>query len=554
MTDIHPDEHYIEGAAVSTSCHTILQNDSSTTANSHNLRKGRFNLPMQPEKNSGGQTEQVLTVEDMRILRPGLMGEDDDGVNDSGIAGYYGAPNTICDSPFALANATFDWIDNNLVGSIDFVVWTGDNARHDSDNTHPRTQGQINEMNNAMAKRVLQAFPPGPDGKVLPIVPTIGNNDVYPHNIMYPGPNAILEHYADIWSQWIPENQVESFRRGGYYLSEVVPGKIAVFGLNTLYFYVHNMVVDGCKDLDEPGTEQMEWLETELKSLRRRKMVAYLTGHVPPEKKSYSRSCHARYTKIALEYQDVIVGHLYGHANIDHFFLISENKKGKDRYETMDDSEEEDQALSVMDEEDHDPFHMLGLNSYLTTLWKQYDDIPKKAKLSTYAIVQVSPSVVPTYQPTLRVFEYQSAENRAEPTADQSTEFVEEDDEDDVMEEMNEQELEEYFVAQLNNDYDLVNSIEKRNKKPSYPRAVPATTFGFPLGFTQYWANLTLANEGPTPPEFEVEYRTREDYGLQNLGVSEYLSLAKRINKDALLKKEYLKRMVVQTGAENNLP
>lgn len=35
-----------------------------------------------------------------------------------------------CDSPLSLINATFDWLETNFKGEVDFVVWTGDNARH----------------------------------------------------------------------------------------------------------------------------------------------------------------------------------------------------------------------------------------------------------------------------------------------------------------------------------------------------------------------------------------------------------------------------------------
>ncbi|KAI1321225.1 Endopolyphosphatase [Mortierella claussenii] len=562
-----------------------------------------------------------LTIQDLRSLRPGLMitdhgdkGEDDgedneDGVKEVGIGGYYGAPNTICDSPWALTEATFDWIEDNIKDTIDFVVWTGDNARHDSDNTHPRTQDQINEMNNAVAKRVLAAFPAtsGPNGDArIPIVPSIGNNDVYPHNVMYPGPSPPLNHFAEIWSEFIPHDQQELFRQGGYYAKEVIPGKVTVFALNTLYFYIHNVVVDGCKKRNQPGTQQMDWLERELKSLRERGMVAYLTGHVPPEVKSYSKSCHLKYTRLALEYQDVIVGHLYGHANIDHFFLLSQNKKGKDERimeseqdrdyadheentedydndndengdsaddddDDDDDDEEDDNddRVDVLDEEDYDPFHMMGLSSYLDDLWAQYDGVHKKVKHNRYAIVQVSPSVIPSYHPTLRVFTYELSDNNS------STGIAAEDTEKQASEErriegqMTDQDLENYFSAQLNNDVDLVHTLrqqyqqqqqQQRHKKKKHPiNTIPApvTTFGYPLSYTQYWTNLTLANQAPnpvlTPPVYEVEYETRQDYGMQHLGASEYLILARRIAKEKKLKKEYLKRMVVQTGAESRL-
>ncbi|KAF9174012.1 Endopolyphosphatase [Mortierella sp. AD011] len=546
ITDIHPDEHYLDGATVSTSCHTILNKTEDAPTN--NLRKGRFSFPLKQEQDKSESIDKALTVQDMSIIRPGLM---DIGIDENAVGGYYGLPNTICDSPLALADATLSWIDQNLVGSIDFVVWTGDNARHDSDNTHPRTQEQINQMNDAMAKKFLEAFPRGPDGKRIPVVPCIGNNDIYPHNIMYPGPGPVLQHYSQIWSEFIPEDQINTFRRGGYYMSEVVPGKLSVFALNTLYFYIHNVAVDGCHDKDEPGTEQMDWLEEELKQLRKRKMAAYLVGHVPPETKSYTKSCHSRYAKIALEFQDVIVGHLYGHANIDHFFFVPQNMKKKNNLLGEWEEEEEDQAFSVMDEDDHDPFHLLGLSSYLQTLWKQYNSIPKNANPSDYAVIQVSPSVVPTYQPTMRVFTYELA-NGATSSVDTEDHLPGcKDDMMNCMVDMIEQELEEYITTMLDSDAELAPELQSMykngHKKPrTYPPA-PVSTFGYPLSYTQYWTNLTLANESLMPPQFEIEYQTREDYGLQHLGVSEYLALARRIAKNKLLRKEYLKRMVVQS-------
>ncbi|KAF9962802.1 Endopolyphosphatase [Mortierella alpina] len=498
------------------------------------------------------------------------------------VGGYYGAPHSICDSPFTLVNATFDWFDKNLVGSVDFVVWTGDNARHDSDNSRPRTQEQIYKMNKAITQKFLTTFPPDSTGERLPIVPAIGNNDIYPHNIIQPGPNSILKHYAEIWSDFIPESELHTFRRGGYYASEVVPNKISVLSLNTLYFYIHNTAVDGCKKRDEAGTEHMEWLETELGSLRKRKMVAYLAGHVPPDRKSYTPTCYARYTRLSLEYADVIVGHLYGHANIDHFFLLSDRKVKPSLWAEEDEVYEEEEdavALSAVDEEDYDRFHALGLTSYLEDLWTQYEDIPKKLKLSSYAVVLVSASVVPTYQPTFRVFTYQlakssdvgggtAATNSHRPaslllaTVDMS--------EDDVEDgRIRQQELEEYFTAVLNGDIKPEDSFERRkqhhgkhkprhrhrHRKPRpHPPAVPSGAFGFPLAYTQYWANLTRANMEPTRPcEYEVEYRTREDYGLEDLGVASWLDLAKRIVGNNSLKMEYLQRMVVQTGTDKLL-
>lgn len=429
--------------------------------------------------------------------------------------------------------------------------------RHDSDNEYPRTQNEIEDLNKGIAKKFLEIFTPDKDDPFqqrIPIVPSIGNNDVYPHNIMQAGPNRILQHFSDIWSEFIPESQYHTFQHGGYYISEVVPGKIAVVALNTLYFFNQNAAVDGCKKEDEPGTDQMDWLEVELDSLRKRQMTAYLTGHVPPARKSYSITCFARYTDIALRFQDVIVGHLYGHANIDHFFLLSQASLTP---EIMEEEEEEagvakkESQVSLRtqrryeqdDDDEYDPFHAMGLNSYLVELWDQYGDIPSHAKLSDYAIVLVGPSVVPTYNPTLRVFSYQLAIEKGTPPtipriAPMDEEKLDEDDE----------EVEDTTGKKKKKK----KKKPKKPKKPSNPPAALPITFGFPLNYTQYWMNLTEANIEQKRPEYKIEYTSNEAYGLKDLSVTHFLNLARQITKDTQLKEIYLARMVVQTGTEND--
>ncbi|KAF9130499.1 Endopolyphosphatase [Mortierella sp. 14UC] len=575
ITDIHPDEFYLNGGTISTSCHR------NTTDEDDDDMRTRTTAPLRP------------------------------GRTDGGYGGMFGSPYSICDSPFSLANATFDWIDRNLIGSLDFVVWTGDNARHDSDNVRPRTQKEIEDLNKAIANKFLETFTPDKDDPFeqrIPIVPSIGNNDVYPHNIMEAGPNRILQHFSEIWSVFIPESQYHTFQYGGYYTSEVVPGKITVVALNTLYFFNQNAAVDGCDKEGEPGTDQMDWLEVELESLRRRKMTAYLTGHVPPARKSYSPTCFVRYTDIALRFQDVIVGHLFGHANIDHFFILSQatlrngdSVDAAEAEEDFDELEQEEQdgerssrrssqesrqaalqswnsntstnnsngippptsvstasirtrqrlaqeamSFDVADEDEYYAFHTLGLNSYLLELWEQYEDIPKKAKMTDFAIAIVAPSVVPTYNPALRVYTYQLAIEKPE-RPDQSSWGVEE------YADLEEEEVE--VVLGVSE-----NGKKKKPKKPTRPvnpPAVPPITFGFPLNYTQYFVNLTLANsEAVTEPtmriEYQVEYKSREDYGLKDLSVSEWLGLAKRIVKSEELKQQYLAWMVVLTGTEND--
>ncbi|ESZ91247.1 hypothetical protein SBOR_8369 [Sclerotinia borealis F-4128] len=250
--------------------------------------------------------------------------EDDACHRGKGTAGTYGAETSDCDTPHTLVDATFKWIKENVRDSVDFVVWTGDSARHDSDEKIPRIQSEVLDTNRKIADKFLETFGDGEDLSI-PVISTFGNNDILPHNILLSGPNKWLKTYTDIWDKFIPEEQRHGFQRGGWYYVEVIPKKLAVFSLNTLYFFSHNAAVDGCALRSEPGYEHMEWLRIQLQFMRDRGMKVILTGHVPPartdSKSLWDETCWQKYTLWLQQYRDIIIGGLYGHMNIDHFMI-----------------------------------------------------------------------------------------------------------------------------------------------------------------------------------------------------------------------------------------
>ncbi|KAF8165337.1 endopolyphosphatase [Crassisporium funariophilum] len=233
---------------------------------------------------------------------------------------YFGTPFSECDSPFRLTNHTLDFLKDNWAHEIDFVVWTGDNARHDNDRKLPRTPPEIYELNRAVAAKMQKIF----SSKNIPVVPSLGNNDVWPHNILTAGPNSITNEYASIWSNFIPFPNLQVFQRGAYYSVEVIPDEVAVISLNTMYFYDSNKVVAGCAytEPNDPGNLELDWLEVQLRMYRNRGMQVWVSGHVPPSPGNYFPECYVRYVELSLRYQDTVLGHLFGHMNVDHFFFL----------------------------------------------------------------------------------------------------------------------------------------------------------------------------------------------------------------------------------------
>ncbi|EIN10626.1 endopolyphosphatase [Punctularia strigosozonata HHB-11173 SS5] len=311
--------------------------------------------------------------------------------------GYFGTAYSDCDSPFALTNYTMDFLDKNWADEIDFVIWTGDSARHDNDQKHPRTTDEIYDLNRAVAAKMEKVF----TRRGIPVVPSLGNNDVWRkllrHADLLIGPNSITYEFSTIWRAFVPFSSYQVFQRGGYYSVEVIPNSVAVIALNTMYFFDSNKAVGGCeyKEKDDPGNLQFDWLEVQLGRYRERNMQVWISGHVPPSSGNYWPECYVRYVELSLRFQDTILGHLYGHMNADHFFFLEAGDL---------DFSADAGALATQG-----PPDATSHSDLFESLVEDFAQLPKAKKLNhdDYAVVNVAPAVVPNpYLPSFRVYSY----------------------------------------------------------------------------------------------------------------------------------------------------
>ena len=417
----------------------------------------------------------------------------------------------------------------------------------------PRTEQQVTELNELLVTKFLEVF--GKDDKIddpdptndlkIPVIPSFGNNDIMPHNIFTPGPNKWTRKYLDIWKKLIPEEQRHGFARGGWFSVEVIPQRLTVFSLNTLYFFDSNTAVDGCAAKSEPGYEQMEWLRIQLQFLRQRNMKAILMGHVPParteSKQSWDETCWQKYTLWMQQYRDVIVGSLYGHMNIDHFMLQDfkdiSKKALKGKQQSLSRTALDDE-MTIQSSADYltelrsdwsqipDPPKVKSINgSRIDSFLNMIDDLTKSIKrkkskedkfldaiggewAERYSLSLIAPSVVPNYFPTMRVVEYNISNLNAislpmsPDQRDSSSMQAQDARENDSFETLGEEAGENKRKKHKSKKPHFKVPKPPSKSAPPGPAYLPQTLSW--LGYTQYYANLTRINNDFTGDRGDV--------------------------------------------------
>ncbi|KAG9050539.1 Endopolyphosphatase [Tulasnella sp. UAMH 9824] len=493
-------------------------------------------------------------------------------------AGFWGVPYTEhCDSPDSLVNLTMKWLDSEWADQLDFVIWTGDSARHDTDHEIPRTAEEIFTLNRRTVAQMERVF--HNSKRKVPIAVTLGNNDMYPHNIMYPGPNQVTHEYSDIWKNIVPFDENSVFLRGAYYSKEIIPDQLAIISLNTLYFYDSNKAVDGCptkKKTEDPGRLQLNWLEVQLKKYRKRKMQVYIIGHVPPTMGNYYPECYLGYGQLALRFQDTIVGHIFGHMNVDHFFWIDAHELHHGVSDPSFLSQLWDKIKSFSWSATAKPRYSL-----VKTLRRDFRSLPphkstdnetEAINYDDYAIVNVGPSIVPAYLPSLRIFTYNTTNwapskgalkegeelVKEEVNSEMENEIFEEDmedehedDDDDDDDDEDDDEYEERepdkkkgskrhhghrhdpdkIDCTLKKNRDLEQCIFKKPRHASKRSPSRRNTLWTPLGYTQYYLPDIETSSKSHPPRFEVEYMT---YPLASLVPPTDYPVPQRLLPDSL--------------------
>ncbi|KAJ3299369.1 Endopolyphosphatase [Borealophlyctis nickersoniae] len=327
ISDIHIDESYLEGSDPATQCHRVNTVDAT---------KNR--------------------------------------------AGKYGALNSICDTPQGLMDETFQWIKDNHA-DVDFVIYTGDSARHDRDTKQPRQSSEVLNEHKIIVDKVLQTF----DLTKTKFIPTWGNNDQFKYGEMAGANDPIIGNVTEIWKPLgLGLETKPEWNKGGYFSYQVAPG-LTVFSLNSMLLFNTNKFSSDCATAGSPGGDMLNWLTSQLDQLRAQGKKAYVMQHVPPQdasgKKLYWPGCDARYTNVLGSYADVILASFHGHTNSDYITAVYTNNT--------------DNPLAG-------PFFAKTIT----------DKVPSDLDFDNSCILHITsqgPAIIPANNPAVRVYNYSTS-------------------------------------------------------------------------------------------------------------------------------------------------
>jgi hypothetical protein len=217
---------------------------------------------------------------------------------------------------------------------------------------------------------------------------------------------------------------------------------------------------------------------------------------------------------------------------MDHF-LMYDGREAQLRTLGSDD-DDEDYSESSDDDDDREMCINRNIDKYVDWLKDMYSSIdppPKGERAPTFetplVVIQVSPSVLPVYMPSVRIYQYEINEEDGSATAQDNS------------------------------------AQEQSYPESSHYENGPPKPHGTLLGYKQYFSNITewdLRADSSLPLEYQLEYDTREAYGLGDLTADSYFQFAKDMVEgsgdsagDSRLWSNFINNMFVQTLNDSNL-
>ena len=225
----------------------------------------------------------------------------------SGMYGYEGK----CDIPFVLFES---FLDDAVNRNVDMIIWTGDNAPHDS---WVAEQNDVYNVSKLIKDAIDKTF--GPD---FPVFYSIGNHEKYPNDDFKDNEEEMLDKMTEIFGSYLDDEAKANFKQGGYYSLKYKNTNLRIIALNRL-------VCDGFNFNLFNSTKQyainmLNWLDEELKKAETNNEYIYIINHFPLNGDFTLTECAKRMQALFDRYQYNIRGVFSGHTHLDDILCVSE--------------------------------------------------------------------------------------------------------------------------------------------------------------------------------------------------------------------------------------
>lgn len=227
-------------------------------------------------------------------------------------AGIWGDYN--CDLPPKTLESMFHFV-RDMEDGPDLVLWTGDNVAHDiwNQTIHKNTEATI-----IITDFIKSHWPE------MPIFVSAGNHEFYPVNVegFSESDQPILNLLAEHWKDWIDEENLELFKKYGYYhiqLRDVIEelDNVRIITINTQAANDLNWKL--LTTLNDPG-HQLQWLESQLKEIEASGHIVYIIGHIPPS--GALNEWSIRYKALVERFQHIIRFQGFGHDHQENYSIV----------------------------------------------------------------------------------------------------------------------------------------------------------------------------------------------------------------------------------------
>ncbi|KAE9414641.1 hypothetical protein Angca_004472 [Angiostrongylus cantonensis] len=237
-------------------------------------------------------------------------------------AGYWGMVGD-CDAPYWLLTNMLEFIQKNH-RDLDYIIVSGDLTSH-------AVWDYSRDTHTAIVRNISNTIK-----SYFPSTPTyfaVGNHEGVPIDSFAPHftpkrfhTDWLYDTMAEMWSDWLPEDQIETVKYRGCFMKKIYPGLRLisvnnVLGGDTINFFLY------VNQTDPDGT--MTWLVEQLLDAERAGdsvvFQVQIIAHIPGGDSEALEGWALNYYKVINRFQNTVVAQFFGHTHSEEFYITYED-------------------------------------------------------------------------------------------------------------------------------------------------------------------------------------------------------------------------------------